>query len=38
LLGNNVFEPSPESSRIFGITWRFGRSFQIEARGDLGNF
>jgi hypothetical protein len=38
LLGNNVFERSSESSRIFGITWRFGRSFQIEARRDLGNF
>src|SRR5262245_42182889 len=32
LLGNNVFEPPPESSRIFEITCRFGRSFQIEAR------
>src|SRR6266516_4048648 len=34
-----LLEPPPESSRIFGITWRFGRSFQIEAiehRGDLG--
>jgi hypothetical protein len=29
----------PESSRMFGITWRFGRSFQIEAterRRELG--
>ena len=34
-----VLESLPESSRIFGITWRFGRSFQIEAiehRGHLG--
>src|SRR5262249_61038428 len=23
LLGNNVFEPPPENSRIFGITWKF---------------
>src|ERR1700756_2519149 len=38
LLGNNVFEPPSKSSRFFGITGRFGRSFQIEARRDLGNF
>src|SRR5438445_483485 len=34
-----LLEPPSESSRIFGITWRFGRSFQIEAiehRGHLG--
>ena len=34
-----LLEPPSESSRIFGIIWRFGRSFQIEAiehRGDLG--
>src|SRR6266487_699054 len=34
-----LLEPPPESSRIFGITWNFGQSFQIEAiehRGDLG--
>jgi hypothetical protein len=35
LLGNNVFEPPPESSRIFRITWRFGRSFQIEAMAQM---
>jgi hypothetical protein len=35
LLGTPPFEPSPESSRIFGINWNFGRLFQIEAMAQM---
>jgi hypothetical protein len=36
LLGNKrLLESPPESGRIFGINWNFGRSFQIEAIGGL---
>jgi hypothetical protein len=30
-----LLEPPTESSRIFGTTWRFGRSFQIEAMAQI---
>src|SRR6516164_11412819 len=35
LLGNNVYKSPPESSRIFGINWNFGRLFQIEAMAQM---
>src|SRR5438034_11507351 len=35
LLGTTPFGVSPESSRIFGINWNFGRLFQIEATAQM---
>src|SRR6516162_8807133 len=35
LLGTTPFGVSPESSRIFGINWNFGRLFQIEAMAQM---
>src|SRR5215471_13732139 len=35
LPGTRFFGASTESSRIFGITWHFGRSFRIEAMAQV---